>query len=255
MVKYNHCKNCKKIYSTTTWIGEVHTYDGLCPACNELKQDEELSIEENLEFEGVEPIIADIDITESAEEIKEIPEMTQSSQIENEKRILSSLEQRANEVLYSGGSIDVLIKEIKMGLVDKAKDRIEETFQSFDVNKIDAQNTIGYVEKTFEYLSDYKDYMDNVVTKLKYKPKMNVKTAIEKVFRDTISDMPKDLAKDILNNKKTMLKIVNNKALKWYDIYSDTSDALELTKKMTLHPFNEIQKKLSTLPFYSQRKT
>ena len=60
-----------------------------------------------------------------------------------------------------------------------------------------------------------------------------------------------DMAKDILINKKTMLKNVFGKAVKWYNIYADTSDAMELTKKMVLHPFNEIQKKLGTLPFYS----
>ena len=251
MVKYIHCKNCKKIYNTKTWIGEVHIYDGLCSECNELEQDDSPSIEEKLESEGEEQVITNGNTTKTTEEIKKIPESTQSSQLENEKKILFALDQKANEILSGGGSIDVLIKEIKMGLVDKARERIEETFQSFDVNKIDAQKTVDYVERTFDYLSEYKDYMDNVVAKLQLKPKMNVKTAIEKVFKDTIEEMPKDIAKDLINNKKAMLKAVNDKALKWYDIYSDTNDALELTKKMVLHPFNEIQKKLSTLPFYT----
>jgi len=79
---------------------------------------------------------------------------------------------------------------------------------------------------------------------------MKVKTAIEKVFKETMANMPKDVAKDVLLNKKAMLKTVFGKAVKWYSIYSDTEDVYELTKKMVLHPFNEIQKKLSTLPFY-----
>ena len=48
-----------------------------------------------------------------------------------------------------------------------------------------------------------------------------------------------------------MLKTLSDKAVKWYNIYADTKDVFELTKKMGLHPFNEIQKKLSTLPFYT----
>jgi len=253
MVKYNHCKICKKIYNTESWIGEVHTYNGICSSCKETEQDEDSSTLEKSEFEGEEQMITNNDITESVDQEKEIPESSQSSQLENEKTILSSLEKRAVDILSSGGSIDVLIKEIKLGLVDKARERIEETFQSFDVNKIEAQKTVDYVERTFGYLSEYKDYMDNVVVKLQHKPKMNVKTAIEKVFKDIIAEIPKDIAKEVINNKKAMLKTVNDKALKWYNIYSDTSDALELTKKMFIHPFNEIQKKLSTLPFYSSK--
>ncbi|MBA7622877.1 hypothetical protein ES703_30264 [subsurface metagenome] len=80
---------------------------------------------------------------------------------------------------------------------------------------------------------------------------MNVKTAIEKVFKETMTNMPKDVAKDVLLNKKAILKKVYGKTLRWYSIYSDTKDALELTKKMILHPFMEIYKKLSTLPFYA----
>ncbi|MFX1307609.1 MAG: hypothetical protein ACFFDG_12425, partial [Promethearchaeota archaeon] len=136
-------------------------------------------------------------------------------------------------------------------LVEKAKVRIEETIQSFDAYKIDAQKVINYVEKTFDYLSEYKEYMDNVVKKLQDKPKMKVKTAIEKVYKDTIVNLPKEVAKDVLLNKKELYKTVYSKAVKWYNFYSDIEDIYDLTKKMTLHPFNEVQKKLSTLPFYT----
>ncbi len=252
MVKYIHCEKCKKVINTEPWIGEVHTYNGLCPSCVEIEQEEPLG-DEKLEIESEKQMIEDITNIEHTEKIMEVDESTQSSQIEIEKKILSNLEQRVNDVLSGGGSIDVLIKEIKLGLVDKARDRIEKTFQSFDVNKIDAQKTVDYVEKTFEYLSEYKDYMDNVIIKIRTKPKMNVKTAIEKVYKDIMSEIPKGVAKDVIDNKKTMLKIVNGKALKWYSIHSDTNDVMDITKKMVLHPFNEIQKKLSTLPFYSPK--
>jgi hypothetical protein len=253
MVKYIHCEKCKKVCNTETWIGEVHTYNGLCSSCIEKEEQEDSSSEEKSEIGREEQLIADINITESTEQMEEIQESTQSSLIETEKSLLLNLEQRANEVLSSSGSIDVLIKEIKLGLVDKAKERIEEVFQSFDVNKIDAQKTVDLVEKTFEYLSEYEDYMSNVVLKLQANPKLKVKSAIEKVYKETMSNMPKDIAKDLILNKKEMLKNVYSKAVKWYNIHSDEKDALELTKKMALHPFSKIQEKLGTLPFYARK--
>jgi len=119
------------------------------------------------------------------------------------------------------------------------------------VNKIDAQKVVDYAENILDYLSEYIDYMNNVVKKLQDNPKMKVKTAIDKFFKESMANMPKDVAKDVLLNKKAMLKTVSDKAVNWYSIYSDTKDIFELTKKMGLHPFNEIQKKLSTLPFYA----
>ncbi|MBA7713874.1 hypothetical protein ES703_122884 [subsurface metagenome] len=246
MVKYNHCEKCKKVYNTALYIGEVHTYNGICPSCMAGEQQED-----QLQQEIAEDLIVNKYDSEQVEAIKEIHESTQSSPIEIEKNLLSRLEQKANEVLSSGGSVDVLIKEIKDGLVEKAKERIEEVFQSFDVNKIDAQKVVDYVENTCNYVSEYKGYMDCVVKKLQDKPKMKVKTAIEKVFKETMSNMPKDVAKDALLNKKAMLKAVFGEAMECYSIYSDTKDALELTKKMVLHPFKTIQNKLSTLPFYA----
>jgi len=246
MVKYNHCEKCKKVYNTALYIGEVHTYNGICPSCMAGEQQED-----QLQQEIAEDLIVNKYDSEQVEAIKEIHESTQSSPIEIEKNLLSRLEQKANEVLSSGGSVDVLIKEIKDGIVEKAKERIEEVFQSFDVNKIDAQKVVDYVENTCNYVSEYKGYMDCVVKKLQDKPKMKVKTAIEKVFKETMSNMPKDVAKDALLNKKAMLKAVFGEAMECYSIYSDTKDALELTKKMVLHPFKTIQNKLSTLPFYA----
>lgn len=246
MVKYNHCEKCKKVYNTALYIGEVHTYNGICPSCMAGEQQED-----QLQQEIAEDLIVNKYDSEQVEAIKEIHESTQSSPIEIEKNLLSRLEQKANEVLSSGGSVDVLIKEIKDGLVEKAKERIEEVFQSFDVNKIDAQKVVDYVENTCNYVSEYKGYMDCVVKKLQDKPKMKVKTAIEKVFKETMSNMPKDVAKDALLNKKAMLKVVFGEVMECYSIYSDTKDALELTKKMVLHPFKTIQNKLSTLPFYA----
>ncbi len=246
MVKYTHCEKCKRIYNTKTWIGEVHTYNGICPSCIAGEQQEN-----QMQQDSAEDHIMNKDDTEYTKRMKDNLESTLSSPIEIERSLLSSLEQKANDVLSGEGSIDVLIKEIKDGLVDKAKERIGETIQSFDASKIDAQKVVDYVEKTFEYLSEYKEYMDNVVKKLQDNPKMKVKTAIEKVFKETMANMPKDVAKDVLLNKKAMLKIVFGKTVKWYNIYSDTKDVYELTKKMVLHPFNEIQKKFSTLPFYT----
>ncbi len=248
MVKYNHCEKCKKIYNTTPWIGEVHTYNGICPLCMASEQQEN-----QMQKESIEDHIVNNYDTEQDVRIEDVHESTQSSAIEIEKDLLSRLEQMANDVLFDQGSIDVLIKEIKVGLVDKAKERIEATFQSFDVNKIDAQKVVDYAVKTLDYLSEYKDYIDNVVIKLQANPKMKVKTAIEKVYKDSLGNIPKIVSKDILLNKKTMLKIVFEKSVKWYSIYSDEENDLELTKKMVLHPFTEIQKKLSTLPFYTSR--
>jgi len=121
----------------------------------------------------------------------------------------------------------------------------------FLVGKIDAQKVVDYVENMCNYVSDYKDYMDCVVLKLQEKPNMKVKTAIEKVFKETISNISKNVAKDTLLNKKTTLKTVFEEAVECYNIYSDTEDVMELTRKMVLHPFKTIQNKLSTLPFYT----
>ncbi|MFW9820380.1 MAG: hypothetical protein ACFFE5_12285 [Candidatus Thorarchaeota archaeon] len=244
MVKYYHCEKCKKVYNTETWIGEVHMYNGICSGCLEKGPDEEQTHQEQ-------DIIENTYYTESTQKMKEVIETVQSSPIENEKNLLRNLEQKADDVLSSSGSIEVLIKEIRDGLVEKAKNRIEETIQSFDVSKIEAQKVIEYTEKTFDYLSEYKDYIDSLVIKLQDKPKMKVKNALEKVFKETMGNMPKEVAKDVLLHKKATLKIVYGKATKWYNFYSDLEDVNEFTKKMFLHPFNEIQKKFSTLPFYT----
>lgn len=244
MVKYYHCEKCKKVYNTETWIGEVHMYNGTCPSCiEEEPQEEQIQQEQDL--------ISSTDHMESTQPMKNTIETSKSSSIENEKSLLQNLEQKANEVLSYKGSIDVLIKEIRDGLVEKAKERIEETIQDFDVSKIEAQKVIDYIEKTFDYLSEYKDYMDNVVKKLQDKPKMKVKTALEKVFKEAITNMSKEVAKDVLLNKKATLKLAYGKAVKWFNVYSSIEDVNELTNKMYLHPFNEIQKKLSSLPFYT----
>jgi hypothetical protein len=246
MVKYYHCERCKRIYNTETWIGEVHLYDGVCSSCNAEEQQKGQIQQENVDTQTENKVI-----NEQAETLNVIREATRASPIELEKELLLRLEQMANDVLSNQGSIDVLIKEIKIGLVDKAKERIDETIQSFDVSRIEAQKVITYVEKTFEYLSEYKNYMDDVAKKLQDKPKMKVKPALEKVFKESMTKLPKNIAKDALLNKKTMLKNVFGKAQKWFNIYSDIEDVNELTKKMVLHPFNEIQKKLRTLPFYN----
>ncbi|MFX0039311.1 MAG: hypothetical protein ACFFCY_08120 [Promethearchaeota archaeon] len=246
MVKYYHCERCKKAFRTEAWIGEVHTYNGICPSClGREQQEDQIQLER-----GDAPTINQYD-TEPNQRMEINLEYTQSLPIEIEKSLLSNLDQKALDVLSGKNSINVLIKEIKDELVDKAKDRIEETIKSFDVSKIEAQKVIDYTEKTFDYLSEYKDYMDNLIKKLQDKPKMKVKTAIEKVFKETMANIHTDVAKDILLNKKVTLKTVFGNAIKWYNIYSDTEDIYELAKKMFLHPFNEIQKKLSTLPFYS----
>ena len=244
MVKYYHCEKCKKVYNTENWIGEVHTYNGSCSSCIEKELQEKQTQQEQ------EPI-NDIYSTESPSPMKNAIETTQSSPIEIEKNLLLNLAQKAHDILSSGGSIEVLIKEIRDGLVEKAKERIEETIQGFDISKIEAQRVIEYTENTFCYLSEYKDFMDNVVKKLQDKPKTKIKTALEKTFKETMTNMPKDVAKDVLLNKKATLKTVFEKAVKWYNLYSDTEDVNELTKKMFLHPFNEIQNKFSTLPFYT----
>ncbi|MFX1376156.1 MAG: hypothetical protein ACFFA0_10110 [Promethearchaeota archaeon] len=246
MVKYSHCEKCKNIYDTEPWIGEVHTYNGICPSCQEREQQED-----QMQQESTESTIDSKFDTDPVGGIEEIHKQSQSSPIEIDKRLLSSLKQKANDVLSHESSIDVLIKEIKDDLVDKARERIEETFQSFDAGKIDAQKVIDYADNILDYLSEYKDYMDKVIIKIQYKPKMKIKTAIDKVFKESIANLQKDIAKDVLLNKKAILNTVSDKAVKWYNIYSDTKDALELTKKMILHPFGEIQKKLNTLPFYA----
>ena len=246
MVKYKHCKECKSIYDTEPWIGEVHIYSGICSSCMEEEQPGNQAPQESLE-----DTVSDKFGTEQAEIIQDIHEHTRSTPIEIEKNLLSSLEQKATNVLTGMGSINVLIKEIKDDLVDKAKEWIEETFQSFDVNKIEAQKTVDYAESILVYLSEYKDYMDNIVKLIESKPKMKVKTAIDKVFKESMANLPKDVAKDIFLERKAMLKTVSDKAVKCYNIYSDTKDVHELIKKIGLHPFNEIQKKLTTLPFYT----
>ncbi len=245
MVKYNHCEKCKSVYSTTPWIGEVHAYNGICPSCMAgEKQDNQMQQESQYDH------VEDKHDAEHAETMKDNHESTQSSPLEIEKRLLSSLEQKANVVLSGEGSIVVLIKEIKDDLVDKAKERIGKTFKSFDVNKIEAQKVVDHAENILDYLSEFKDYMDDLVKKLQDNPKMKVKTAIDKVFKESIANLPKGGTKDVFLNKKDILKTVSDKTLKFYNIYSDTKDVSELTKKMGLHPFYEIQKKLSTLPFY-----
>ncbi len=246
MVKYKHCEKCKKVYGTEAWIGEIHSYTGLCVSCAEGEQQEQQK-----QQEIVKEYITNKNETEYTENMREILENTKSSPLEVEKSLLSSLDQKANDVLSGEGSIDVLIKEIKDRLIDKAKDRMRDTIQSFDAGRIDAQKVVKYAEKTFDYLSEYKDFMDKVVVKLQSKPKMNVKTAIEKVYKETMVNIPKDITKDALLNKKVTLKNVFGKAVKWHDIYSGTKDVYELTKKMVIHPFIEIQKRLSTLPFYN----
>jgi hypothetical protein len=239
MVKYYHCEKCKKVYNTETWIGEVHMYNGTCSSCEEEEPQE-------LETDQENELISIKDHMESPQ-----IETLHSTPLEIEKKILRNLEQKAIEVLSYKGSIDVLIKEIRDGIVEKAKERIEETIQDFDVSKIEAQKVIEYTEKTFDYLSEYKDYMDNVVKKLQDKPKMKVKTALEKVYKEKMTVLPKNVAKDVLLHKKATLKAVFGKAVKWYNHYSGFENVNEVTKKMILHPFNEIQKKLSTLPFYT----
>lgn len=246
MVKYNHCEKCKDIYNSESWIGEVHIYKGICPSCMEEEQQENQIQQEVLDNQMV-----DKHDTVRPEKMKTDNETTQTSPIEIDKNLLFHLEQKANDVLSSKGSIDVLIKEIKDDLVEKAKEKIEETFESFDVKKIDAQEVVDYAENILDYLSEYKTYMDSVVKKLQNKPKMKVKTAIDKVFKESMTNIQKDVAKDVLLNKKEILKTVSDKAVKWFNIYSDTKNTFELTKKMVLHPFIEIQKKLCTLPFYA----
>ena len=246
MVKYNHCEKCKSVYSTAPWIGEVHAYNGICPSCMTGEQQDNQLQQENIEDHAL-----DKNDTDNSEVMKDNHKSTQSSPLEIEKKLLSSLEQKANVVLSGEGSIFVLIKEIKDDLVDKAKERIGETFKSFDVNKIEAQKVVDHAENILDYLSEYKDYMDDLVKKLQDNPKMKVKTAIDKVFKESIANLPKNVSKEEFLNKKVILKTVSDKAVKLYNFYSDTNDILDLTKKMGLHPFYEIQKKLNTLPFYN----
>jgi hypothetical protein len=246
MVKYNHCEKCKSIYSTESWIGEVHIYKGFCSSCGEEDQPDN-QVQKKSDIDNR---VGKHD-TEEIERINELSEEIQSSSLEIEKKFLLSLEQKANDVISGKISIDVLIKEIKDELIDKAKERIEETFQSFDAGRIDAQKVVDYSENLLDYLSEYKVYMDSVVIKLRDKPKMKVKTAIDKVFKESMANLPKDVAKDVLLNKRAMLNNVSDMAVQWYNIYSNTKNVLELTNKMVLHPFNEIQKNLGSLPFYA----
>ena len=239
MVKYNHCEKCKSVYNTTPWIGEVHAYDGICPSCMTGEQ----------QINQVQQEITDDHLVEKHDTKQ--TERIQSSPLEIERRLLSSLEQKANEVLSGTGSIFVLIKEIKDDLVDKAMVRIGETYKSFEVNKIEAQKVIDYAENSLDCLSEYEDYVDCMVKKLQDNPKMKVKTAIDKVFKESISNLPKTLSKEDFLRKKVILKRMSDKAIKLYNFYSDTSDTPELIKKMGLHPFSEIKEKLSTLPFYA----
>jgi len=245
MVKYHHCEKCKSIYDTEPWIGEVHIYNGTCPSYMEGDHEEI-----HISLENVEENLLDEHVKEQAEIIQNTHKHTRSSSLEIEKEILSNLEQKANDVLSGKGSINVLIKEIKDDLIDKAKERIEETFQSFDVNKIDAQKTVDYAESILSYLNEYKDFIDSVVKAIESKPKLKVRTALDKVSKESLANLPKDIAKDVLLDRKALLKTVSEKAGKWYNIYSDMKNPFELIKKMGLHPFNEIQKKLNTLPFY-----
>ncbi|MFX1457640.1 MAG: hypothetical protein ACFFDB_19920 [Promethearchaeota archaeon] len=246
MVKYKHCEKCKSIYSTEPWIGEVHTYIGICPSCME-EEPQECQIQKDI----VEDDIVETQEVEKVEGKEVTLETIQTPLTDTDRILLNSLEQKANEVLSGDRSINVLIKEIKDDLVGKAKQRIEETFQSFDAGKIDAQKAIDYAERILDYLSEYKEYMDNVIIKLHDKPKIKVKAAIDKVLKESISDIPKDISKDILLNRKAILNIVSDKAKEWYNFYSDTKDALNITSKMVLHPFKEIQDKLNSLPFYN----
>lgn len=233
------------MYSTEPWIGEVHAYTGICPSCNEEEQEINQIQQETADDHKV-----DSQTAEHTERVKDNYDATESSPIEIERNYLSNLERNASDVLSNGGSIQVLIKEIKDGLVEKARERIEETFQSFDVRKIEAQKLVDYADNLLDYMSEYNEYMDKVVIKLQSKPKMKVKAAIDKVFKDSMATLPKDISKDVLLAKKKMLNNVSDKAAEWYNLYSDIKDPLELTKKMVFHPFNEIQKKLGTLPFY-----
>jgi hypothetical protein len=241
MVKFVHCELCKKVYNTETWIGEVHMYSGTCPSCREevqqksVKKDLTMNEINNLQLEGT----------------KDVQENQKTTPTDLDKDLLLNLKQKANDILSGLGSVEVLIKEIKDDLVGRARKKIEETFQSFDVGKIDAQKVVKSAERILDYLSEYQDYMNKVVKKIQEKPKMKVKTAIEKVYKESTSEISNEIAKDAFLNRKSMLKKVYGKAVKWYEIYSKTEDVLDLTKKMILHPFNEIQKKLGTLPFYN----
>lgn len=242
MVKYTHCEKCKRVINTESYIGEVHEYQGLCLSCEEEEtQSQQQNPEKNL---------TDKLDTEPPEKRIENRENTQSSPIEIDRKLLSDLEQKANDVLSGNGSVYVLIKEIKDDLVTKAKVRIGETFESFDINKIEALKVVDHTENILDYLGEYKDYMDKLVKKLQDKPKMNVKTAIDRVFKESIGNLPKAVAKEDFLKKKAILKTVCDKTKECYHNYADEKDIIELTKKMGLHPFNEIQNKLSTLSFY-----
>lgn len=237
MVKYSHCEKCKSIYNTETWIGEVHVYEGVCPSC--LKEEKE---------EGKNQI-SPIRVEEPEKVIEEVNDVLEPPQLELERITLSSLEQRAHDVYYGEGSIYVLIKEINDDLVRKAKERIDQAYESFDINKKEAQKIVTNVETILEYLGEYKLYMDKLVEKLQIDPKIKIKTAIDKVFKESISNLPKQ-SKKIFQDKKIILKKVYDKSIDSYNRFSEIGDIFELTKQMSLDPFNEIREKLSNLPFY-----
>ncbi|MFX0007101.1 MAG: hypothetical protein ACFFAV_10280, partial [Candidatus Hermodarchaeota archaeon] len=108
MVKYYHCEKCKKVYNTENWIGEVHTYNGSCSSCIEKESQEQQTQQEQKPLN-------DIYRTGSPLPMKNAIETTQSSPLEIEKNLLLNLAQRAEDILSSGSSIDVLIKEIRDG--------------------------------------------------------------------------------------------------------------------------------------------
>jgi hypothetical protein len=245
MVKYNHCEKCKKVLNTEPWIGVVHAYNGICSSCME---------EENHENDTKQDNKGDINLDKKDKDILEkLEESTENCitlPLERDKILLSNLEKKANEVISGESSIYVLIKEIKDDLINKANERIEETYESFDINKIEAQKVVKNTEYILEYLSDYKEYMDKLINKLKEKPSLKIKSTLGKIHKESIANLPKSITKEMLLDKKEVLKIVFTKTEEFYNFYSETEDVFELTKKMGLHPFTEIQRELSTLPFY-----
>lgn len=64
------------------------------------------------------------------------------------------------------------------------------------------------------------------------------------------SCMPGEKEENQMKQESAKDHIVSDKAVNCYKIYSGMKEPFEITKKMVLHPFNEIQKKLRTLPFY-----
>ena len=233
--------------NTEPWIGEVHAYNGICPSCMEKEQDENQVSEE-----GVDDITLDKKDEEKGEVLEKTLEIPQKEPDEIDKILLSSLEEKANDVLSGKGSIHVLIKEIKDDLINKANERIEETYESFDINKKEAQQVVKNAEFILQYLTEYKEYLDELNNRLKEKPSLKIKSTLGKIHKESMASLPKGITKEMLLDKKELLKLVSTKTEEFYGIYSDTEDVFELTKKMGLHPFNEIQKELNTLPFYSK---